>query len=193
MDMPSEERQCYSAIRHSTHGDVIHVRDCVLLRSGCCKSDVPYVAKVGAFWEHPKTSETLAGSRLPFLLPLFSSTTNGLIINDTEVHLYIIRFTLLILFLTISQAGHEAVYFWGKDISTWKSDFLDQKMVQSVNIASWWPLLSSPCSCLFLCVTRMQLWTRAVDSVFEMKFPSVENLAVSEVPTFTCREGQNIT
>ena len=121
MDMPSEERQCYSAIRHSTHGDIIHVRDCVLLRSGCCKSDVPYVAKVGAFWEHPKTSETLAGSGLPFLLPPFSPTTNRLIITDREVHIYIIRFTLLIFLHFIfyrCQAGHEAIYFWGKGIST---------------------------------------------------------------------------
>ncbi|KAK7104631.1 hypothetical protein V1264_019318 [Littorina saxatilis] len=58
-DQPAEERVSYKAIRHSTHGDVIRVRDCVLLRSGGCRSDVPYVAKVGAFWELPKTKEKM--------------------------------------------------------------------------------------------------------------------------------------
>ena len=46
------ERECYPEIRH-VDGDVIYVRDCVLLRSGPKDTDIPYVAKVTAFWEHP--------------------------------------------------------------------------------------------------------------------------------------------
>ncbi|PVD32330.1 hypothetical protein C0Q70_07763 [Pomacea canaliculata] len=57
-DMPPVERRCYSAIRH-IDGDVIFSRDCVLLRSGSRKSDVPYVAKVAAFWEHPESGEMM--------------------------------------------------------------------------------------------------------------------------------------
>lgn len=54
MEVPPVERKCFPAIQH-TDGDIISVRDCVLLRSGSRKSDTPYVAKVGAFWEHPET------------------------------------------------------------------------------------------------------------------------------------------
>ncbi|KAJ8308968.1 hypothetical protein KUTeg_013842 [Tegillarca granosa] len=52
------ERSCYPCIRH-IDGDVIHVRDCVLLRSGPRKSDIPYVAKVKAFWEDPISKEMM--------------------------------------------------------------------------------------------------------------------------------------
>lgn len=45
-------RQCYPAIRH-VEGDVIHVRDCVLLRSGPRKTDLPFVAKITALWDNP--------------------------------------------------------------------------------------------------------------------------------------------
>ena len=53
-DAPPTKRKCYRAIRHED-GDVIQVRDCVLVRSGPRKKDIPYVAKVGDFWEDPET------------------------------------------------------------------------------------------------------------------------------------------
>lgn len=34
-------------------GDVLRPRDCVLLRSGTRKGDLPYVAKIAALWENP--------------------------------------------------------------------------------------------------------------------------------------------
>ncbi|XP_052107022.1 uncharacterized protein LOC127739365 isoform X2 [Mytilus californianus] len=44
------ERQCYPAIIH-TDGDIIYIRDVVILRSGPRKTDIPYLGKVTAFWE----------------------------------------------------------------------------------------------------------------------------------------------
>ncbi|KAK3093952.1 hypothetical protein FSP39_022218 [Pinctada imbricata] len=52
------ERECYPEIRH-IDGDIIQVRDCVLLRSGPKETDIPYVAKVTAFWEHPHDGEVM--------------------------------------------------------------------------------------------------------------------------------------
>lgn len=43
---------CYPAIRH-TDGDVIHVRDSVLVRSGARKTDEPFIARICAFWNDP--------------------------------------------------------------------------------------------------------------------------------------------
>ena len=51
MDMVGPERKCYPAIKHKIDGDIIHVRDCVLVKSGPKKSDVPYIAKISALWE----------------------------------------------------------------------------------------------------------------------------------------------
>lgn len=34
-------------------GDVLRPRDCVLLKSGTRKGDLPYVAKIAALWENP--------------------------------------------------------------------------------------------------------------------------------------------
>lgn len=45
---------CYPAIKH-VEGDVIQVRDSVLLRSGARKTDLPYIAKLCAFWEDAET------------------------------------------------------------------------------------------------------------------------------------------
>lgn len=45
---------CYPAIKH-VEGDVIQVRDSVLLRSGAKKTDLPFIAKVYAFWEDAET------------------------------------------------------------------------------------------------------------------------------------------
>ncbi|XP_046561927.1 uncharacterized protein LOC124270910 [Haliotis rubra] len=57
-DSPPVKRKSYPAIRHSS-GDIIRVRDCVLLRSGPRKKDIPFVAKVSALWEHPDDSEMM--------------------------------------------------------------------------------------------------------------------------------------
>lgn len=51
-------RLCFPAMRH-TEGDVIRVRDCVLLRSGPRKIDLPFVAKVAALWENADDGEMM--------------------------------------------------------------------------------------------------------------------------------------
>lgn len=53
-DEPPKRLICYPAIKH-VEGDVIQVRDSVLLRSGARKTDLPYIAKVCAFWEDAET------------------------------------------------------------------------------------------------------------------------------------------
>lgn len=40
-------------MRH-TEGDIIEPRDCVLLKAGPRKNDLPFVAKVAALWENPE-------------------------------------------------------------------------------------------------------------------------------------------
>lgn len=51
-------RLCFPAMRH-IEGDVIRVRDCVLLRSGPRKIDLPFVAKVAALWENAEDGEMM--------------------------------------------------------------------------------------------------------------------------------------
>ncbi|XP_067011951.2 platelet binding protein GspB [Anabrus simplex] len=51
-------RKCYPAMRH-TEGDVIRPRDCVLLKSGPRKTDLPFVAKVAGLWENPDDGEMM--------------------------------------------------------------------------------------------------------------------------------------
>ncbi|KAF8773548.1 Bromo adjacent homology domain-containing 1 [Argiope bruennichi] len=51
-------RLCYPTIEHK-EGDVINEKDCVLLRSGPKETDLPYVAKVSAFWENPEDGEMM--------------------------------------------------------------------------------------------------------------------------------------
>ena len=46
-------RQCYDGVERD--GEVVRVRDTVLLRSGPRKKSLPYVAKISALWEDPKT------------------------------------------------------------------------------------------------------------------------------------------
>lgn len=46
-------RTCYPAMRHS-EGDIIRPRDCVLLRAGSKRNELPYVAKVAHLWENPE-------------------------------------------------------------------------------------------------------------------------------------------
>ncbi|XP_014849784.1 PREDICTED: bromo adjacent homology domain-containing 1 protein-like isoform X2 [Poecilia mexicana] len=50
-------RRCYEGVERD--GEVIHVRDTVLLRSGPRKKSLPYVAKISALWEDPKTGELM--------------------------------------------------------------------------------------------------------------------------------------
>lgn len=57
-DEPPRRLICYPAIKH-IEGDVIKVRDSVLLRSGARKTDIPYIAKVCAFWEDPETASVM--------------------------------------------------------------------------------------------------------------------------------------
>lgn len=43
-------------MRHDC-GDIIKPGDCVLLRAGTKKNELPYVAKVAALWENPEDGE----------------------------------------------------------------------------------------------------------------------------------------
>ncbi|XP_071833125.1 uncharacterized protein [Apostichopus japonicus] len=52
-----ELRYCYESIKRKE--DVIKVRDCVLLRSGTRKKDIPFVAKISAIFEDPDTGEIM--------------------------------------------------------------------------------------------------------------------------------------
>lgn len=51
-------RKCYPAMRHR-EGDTIEPRDCVLLKAGPRKNDLPFVAKVAALWENPEDGEMM--------------------------------------------------------------------------------------------------------------------------------------
>lgn len=66
-------RQCYEGVERD--GEVIHIRDTVLLRSGPRKKSLPYVAKISALWEDPKTGkeggrDTMDGRRTTWLFTL---------------------------------------------------------------------------------------------------------------------------
>ncbi|GCB60129.1 hypothetical protein scyTo_0012685 [Scyliorhinus torazame] len=50
-------RKCYPAVERD--GEVIKVRDTVLLKSGPRKKSIPYVAKVSALWEDPTSGELM--------------------------------------------------------------------------------------------------------------------------------------
>ncbi|XP_048063902.1 bromo adjacent homology domain-containing 1 protein isoform X2 [Megalobrama amblycephala] len=50
-------RQCYEGVERD--GEVIRVRDTVLLRSGPRKKSLPFVAKISALWEDPRTGELM--------------------------------------------------------------------------------------------------------------------------------------
>ncbi|KAL6267804.1 hypothetical protein P5V15_000875 [Pogonomyrmex californicus] len=51
-------RRCYASMSHES-GDVLRPRDCVLLKSGTRKGDLPYVAKIAALWENPDDGEMM--------------------------------------------------------------------------------------------------------------------------------------
>uniref|UniRef100_A0A8D0LCF4 Bromo adjacent homology domain containing 1 n=1 Tax=Sphenodon punctatus TaxID=8508 RepID=A0A8D0LCF4_SPHPU len=50
-------RKSYQAVERE--GEIIRVRDTVLLKSGPRKKSMPYVAKISALWEDPKTGELM--------------------------------------------------------------------------------------------------------------------------------------
>ena len=52
MEQPPVTHDCYPSIRHDD-GDVIKVRDCVLVKSGPRKKDIPFIGKVASFWQSP--------------------------------------------------------------------------------------------------------------------------------------------
>ena len=45
-------RICFNSMKHA-EGDVVKIRDCILLASGNRKKDLPFIAKVTALWENP--------------------------------------------------------------------------------------------------------------------------------------------
>uniref|UniRef100_A0A182STM7 BAH domain-containing protein n=1 Tax=Anopheles maculatus TaxID=74869 RepID=A0A182STM7_9DIPT len=57
-DDPPVLRTCYPAMRHSV-GDLIKPRDCVLLKAGSKRAELPYVAKVAHLWENPDDGEMM--------------------------------------------------------------------------------------------------------------------------------------
>ena len=53
-DEPALVKTCYNQIKHK-EGDVVKMGDCVLIKSGPKKTDLPYVAKVATLWEDDET------------------------------------------------------------------------------------------------------------------------------------------
>lgn len=51
-------RKCFEGVHRD--GELIRVRDTVLLKSGPRKKSLPYVAKVSALWEDPESGIPLA-------------------------------------------------------------------------------------------------------------------------------------
>ncbi|XP_076273195.1 uncharacterized protein LOC143204515 isoform X3 [Rhynchophorus ferrugineus] len=52
-------RKCYPAMMHEDEGDMIVPGDCVLLKAGPRRNDLPYVAKIAALWENPEDGEMM--------------------------------------------------------------------------------------------------------------------------------------
>ncbi|TNN84264.1 Bromo adjacent y domain-containing 1 protein [Liparis tanakae] len=50
-------RKCFEGVQRD--GDLIRVRDTVLLKSGPRKKSLPYVAKISALWEEPESGELM--------------------------------------------------------------------------------------------------------------------------------------
>lgn len=50
-------RTCFQGVQRD--GELIQVRDTVLLKSGPRKKSLPYVAKISALWEEPESGRTL--------------------------------------------------------------------------------------------------------------------------------------
>lgn len=56
---PPVPRICYDSMKHCTEGDVVKIRDCILLASGNRKKDLPFIAKVTALWENPTDGDMM--------------------------------------------------------------------------------------------------------------------------------------
>ena len=54
-------RTCFQGVHRD--GEVIRVRDTVLLRSGPRKKTLPFVAKISALWQDPESGRRPAPSR----------------------------------------------------------------------------------------------------------------------------------
>lgn len=52
-------RKCFEGVQRD--GDLIRVRDTVLLKSGPRKKSLPYVAKISALWEEPESGRRPTG------------------------------------------------------------------------------------------------------------------------------------
>lgn len=53
-------RKCFQGVQRD--GELIQVRDTVLLKSGPRKKSLPYVAKISALWEEPESGRRLHAS-----------------------------------------------------------------------------------------------------------------------------------
>ncbi|XP_043473402.1 uncharacterized protein LOC122505686 [Leptopilina heterotoma] len=80
-------RRCYASMKH-TSGDILRPRDCVLLRSGQRKADLPFVAKIAALWENPDDGEMMF-SLLWYYRP--EHTEQGRTEYDTEDEVFASR------------------------------------------------------------------------------------------------------
>ncbi|KAK0092483.1 hypothetical protein PV326_001316 [Microctonus aethiopoides] len=80
-------RRCYESMRHVS-GDVLRPRDCVLLKSGPRKADLPFVAKIAALWENPDDGEMMF-SLLWYYRP--EHTEQGRTEYDTEDEVFASR------------------------------------------------------------------------------------------------------
>lgn len=71
---PPSYRICYESMKHE-QGDVVKLRDCIVIASGNRKKDLPFIAKVTALWENPNDGEqfcftSLIHMSIPDLTPL---------------------------------------------------------------------------------------------------------------------------
>ncbi|KAG7199432.1 hypothetical protein KM043_014059 [Ampulex compressa] len=80
-------RRCYASMKHEK-GDVLRPRDCVLLKSGPRKADLPFVAKIAALWENPDDGEMMF-SLLWYYRP--EHTEQGRTQYDTEDEVFASR------------------------------------------------------------------------------------------------------
>ncbi|XP_011505333.1 PREDICTED: uncharacterized protein LOC105368115 [Ceratosolen solmsi marchali] len=80
-------RRCYASMRHES-GDVLQPLDCVLLKSGPRKADLPFVAKIAALWENPDDGEMMF-SLLWYYRP--EHTEQGRAENDTDDEVFASR------------------------------------------------------------------------------------------------------
>lgn len=57
-------RKCFEGVQRD--GELIQVRDTVLLKSGPRKKSLPYVAKISALWEDPESGRTRAAQQVTY-------------------------------------------------------------------------------------------------------------------------------